>query len=308
MNILLLGSTGQLGKAWTNLSHTEEWPRGFQLIAFDRARADLSEPEKLLEEIQKLHHESKLSVIINAAAYTQVDQAETDRKNCRLINSLSPANLAEFCFDYGIVLIHYSSDYVYSGEGSSPHHEEEERAPINYYGMTKAEADAAIEASGAKYLTFRTSWVYSSTGKNFVLSMLKLASEREQLKIVNDQVGAPTYAPDLALYSLQALKKAFVIETVYSDFPSGVYHLCNLGETSWFNFAQEIFKVAQKLGVPLKVKEVLPISSSEFPTPAKRPLNSKLSLEKIEHTLQITPRTWKEALGDCLDQIQRNAK
>jgi len=306
MNILLLGSTGQLGKAWMELSHSSEWPRGFQLIAWDRTQADLLQPEKLLDEVLQLHQSTQLSVIVNAAAYTQVDQAESDRKNCRFINSLSPANLSEFCFDHGMTLVHYSSDYVYSGEGTFPHHEEEEYAPINYYGMTKAEADTSIEASGAKHLIFRTSWVYAPSGKNFVLSMLKLGHEREQLKIVNDQIGSPTFAPDLALYSLQALKKSLVIETVSAEFPSGVYHVTNSGFTSWYGFADEIFKQARSLGFDLKVPELLPILSLEFPTPAKRPLNSKMSLEKFEHAFHIVPRTWQEALSDCLIEIKRN--
>jgi len=307
MNILLLGTQGQLGQAWIELSKTPEWPKGFELIIWDQSKADFLEPEKLLDSIQKLHHESKIGVIINSAAYTLVDQAEKDRKPCRFINSLSPANISEFCADHGILFIHYSTDYVYSGEGEFPHHEEEVYAPLNYYGITKAEADGAIEESKAKFLIFRTSWVFSHLGKNFVLSMLKLGKEREQLKIVSDQIGAPTYAPDLALYSLQALKKALVLETVTGEFSSGVYHLCNGGATSWHGFAQEIFKQARERGEKLMVNEVLPISTAEYPTPAKRPLNSRLSLEKINHAFQITPRPWQNALTDCLLKIQKDA-
>jgi len=136
--------------------------------------------------------------------------------------------------------------------------------------------------------------------------MLKFGKEREQLKIVNDQIGAPTYAPDLAFHSLQTLKKALVHETVAEEFPSGVYHLCNSGDTSWFGFASEIFKQARQLGMELMVKDVLPISTSEYPTPAKRPLNSRLSMEKINSIFQIYPRTWSQALEECLKKIKRN--
>ena len=307
MNILLLGSHGQVGQAWVKLSKTEEWPKGFQLIAWDRSKADFSQPEKVIDALQNLQGESKIGIIINAAAYTQVDKAEDERKNCRFINSLTPANIAEFCSDHGIILLHYSSDYVYSGEGRFPHHEEEVYAPQNYYGLTKAEADASIEESGCKHLIFRTSWVYSHAGKNFVLSMLKLGKEREQLKAVSDQVGAPTYAPDLAMYSLLPLKKALVLETVTGEFPSGVYHLSNSGAISWHGFAEEIFKQAKELGIQFHVKEVLPIPSVEYPTPAKRPFNSRLSLDKLIHTFRITPRSWQNALNDCLHQIQKDA-
>lgn len=306
MNVLLLGSSGQVGQAWIALSKTEDWPKAFHLITLDRSKADLSEPEQLIESLKKIDAENKVGILINAAAYTQVDQAESDRKTCRTVNAVGPAKLADFCHERSIPLIHYSTDYVYSGEGEEPHDEFEEYEPLNYYGLTKAEGDSTIEESGSKHLIFRTSWVYSHTGKNFVLSMLRFGKEREQLKIVSDQVGSPTYAPDLALYSLKAIKSALVHETLTGEFPSGVYHLCNSGTTSWHGFADEIFKLARAMSIPLKVNEVMEIQTSEYPTPAKRPLNSRLSLDKIEHILQVKPRAWQIALSDCMEQIRRN--
>ncbi len=308
MNVLLLGATGQLGQAWIALSKSEEWPKGFNLISYSRQTADLSQPEKLITLIEEIHASSPISMIINTAAYTQVDLAENERKNCRLINSISPAKLADFCATHHIKLIHYSTDYVYSGKGDAAFTEEENYQPLNYYGLTKSEADAAIEESGAPHLIFRASWVYSYVGKNFLHTMLKLGKEREQLKIVSDQIGSPTYAPDLAHYTLEAIKKSLVMEALRGDFPSGVYHLCNSGTISWSGFAEEIFKLARAQGMQLAVKEVSEIPSSEYPTPAKRPLNSRLNLGKIEHTFQIKPRSWKVALAECLQKVEESKK
>lgn len=308
MNILLLGSLGQVGQAWTDLSKTNQWPKHFKLFTWDRTQADLSDSAGLLQNIQKLHAQNKIGVIVNTAAFTQVDAAETEQYKCRLINAVAPKMLAEFCEKNSAILIHYSTDYVYSGEGVTPHLEQEVPAPLNFYGSTKSTGDQMIEKSGAQHLIFRTSGVYSFSGKNFLLTMLKFGKDREQLNIVNDQVGAPTYAPDLAKYSLEALLKALEQQKASGVFPSGVYHLCNLGETSWFQFAQEIFIQARELGMSFAVKKINPILTSEYPTPAKRPLNSRLNLEKIGNILQVRPRPWNEAVVDCLRTIQRNSQ
>ena len=310
MKILLLGKSGQLGKAFIELSQTENWPIAWSLLPWGREDADFSNPDLLVEKILKL----KPSVIINAAAYTQVDLAETHQFAAEYANAVTPAKIAEYCVQAAIPLIHYSTDYVYEGLGTEPHHESEVMKPGNAYGLTKARGDEAIIAAGTpsalkdrkpitpetekkakvQALIFRTSWVYSHEGKNFVLTMKRLGKERDELKVVSDQVGAPSYAADLAEYSLLALMKAMEQKIETGTFPTGVYHLCNSGFTNWAEFARAI----------LPGKKIIDIKSESYPTPAKRPLNSRLSLQKLEKVFGIKPRPWLEALEVCLKKVQ----
>ena len=290
MKILLLGSSGQVGQAFQELANSDHWPLAWDLMTWDRAKADLSKIESwsvLLSQLQP-------SLIINAAAYTQVDKAESEPSLCETINAKAPEALAAYCKSAGIPLVHYSTDYVYEGIGTDPHVETEAHQPQSVYGRTKAQGDEAIVKSGCKYLIFRTSWVYSHQGKNFVKTMLKLGSERDVLKVVNDQVGSPSYAPDLAELTLDALMQAMEQDSDGEGFPSGVYHLCNSGFTTWYEFAKTILSKEY----PLVKVEGIP--TTEYPTPAKRPLNSRLSLAKLEEAFLIHPRSWKEALQDCL--------
>ncbi len=297
MKILLLGKTGQIGQAFQALAATDHWPIAWDLIPWGREEADLSKPDSVLTQVEKL----KPDVIINAAAYTQVDKAESERELCETINATMPEKLAAYCAQLKIPLVHYSSDYVYAGTGTAAHLESEPYSPQNFYGLTKAKGDEAIQrvANQAKLpgsidaLIFRTSWVYSHTGKNFVLTMLRLGRERDSLNVVEDQVGSPSYAPDLAEYSLDILMQALERKVETGIFPSGVYHLCNSGFTTWADFARAI----------LPGKTIKGILTSEYPTPAKRPLNSRLSLKKIETAFGIKPRSWQEALQDCLKGI-----
>jgi len=291
MKILLLGANGQLGKSVVEFSTSENWPIGWKLLAWDRVLGDLAKPDELVARVA----DQKPDVIINAAAYTKVDQAEKERALCEVINATAPAKLAEYCAKKKVTLVHYSTDYVYAGTGDAAHYETDPIAPNNFYGKTKGEGDQAIEKSGSDYLIFRTSWVYSHTGKNFVLTMLKLGAEMDSLKVVNDQIGSPSYAPDLAKYSLDALMKALEQKVEGKRFPSGVYHLCNSGVTSWCDFAKAILPGKNINGIP----------SSEYPTPAKRPLNSRLSLKKLVATFGLKPRPWQEALADCLKQVKK---
>jgi dTDP-4-dehydrorhamnose reductase len=303
MKILLLGANGQLGQAYQELSRTEAWPIGWELVSLNRNDCDLSSAPSLLSVLNQL----KPDFIINAAAYTQVDLAEKDQDLCDAINHRAPAILAQYCKSHQIALIHFSSDYVYSGEGVEPHVESEKHQPLGHYGASKAKGDEVVMASAGDYLIFRTSWVYSHEGKNFVKTMLRLGSDRPELRVVCDQVGSPTYAPDLAQYALDALMQSMVKKVESGIFPSGVYHLTNSGYTSWADFAVAIFASARAQGellaTALKVERVVPIASSEYPTPAKRPLNSRLNLEKFTTVFGIKPRPWTEALKECLEKI-----
>ncbi len=288
MKILLLGANGQVGQAIQELAQNEGFPIGWTLIAWTREAGDLSNPFDLVNKIKAL----KPDVIINAAAYTQVDKAETDRILCEQINAVAPGKLAEYCKLQKIPLVHFSSDYVYAGTGSDFHRETDELKPSGFYGEMKACGDQSICESGTDFLIFRTSWVYSHAGKNFVKTMLKLGSERSELKVDNDQIGSPTYAPDLAKHALDALMIALE-KKLNEPFPSGVYHLCNSGTTSWCEFAKAIIPKVTVVGIP----------SAEYPTPAKRPLNSRLSLDKLKSTFGIQPRSWQSALSECLHKL-----
>jgi dTDP-4-dehydrorhamnose reductase len=310
MKILLLGKNGQIGQAFQELANTDHWPIAWDLISWGRTDGEFSNPDLLVSKITTL----KPDVIINAAAFTQVDLAETSQFAAEYANAVTPGKIAEYCVEADIPLIHYSTDYVYAGSGSTPHEETETINPQNIYGLTKARGDEAIIAAGTasskanrkpitaksetnakiQALIFRTSWVYSLTGKNFVLTMKRLGAERERLDVVEDQVGSPSYAPDLAEYSLDALMQAMEKKIETGKFPTGVYHLSNSGYASWAEFARAILPGKTINGIP----------SSQYQTVAKRPLNSRLSLKKLEETFNIRPRAWTEALVDCLAKVK----
>jgi dTDP-4-dehydrorhamnose reductase len=292
MRVLLFGSSGQLGSAFRDLARTEAWPLGWELVALTSKDCDLSSSESIRSALHSYHPD----VILNAAAYTAVDLAEKEQEKCEAINVHAPEVLARYCALQGIPLVHYSSDYVYDGAGAVERLEDAPHSPVNFYGASKAKGDEAIIRSGCEHLIFRSSWVFSHTGKNFVKTMLRLGAERPELKVVEDQIGAPTYAPDLAAYSLQALMRALELKVEGGGFPSGVYHLTNSDHTSWADFARAILPGVKVIGIP----------SSEYPTPAKRPMNSRLSLEKFKTTFWIAPRPWREALKACLDQLKEH--
>jgi len=288
--ILLLGASGQLGQAFLELSKTDAFPIGWILTPLDREQVDYSFSEPVEARVRL----EKPNLILNCAAYTAVDRAESERDLANQVNGQIPYLLARIAKDLSIPLIHYSSDYVYAGSGVQPHLETESLAPLNHYGRSKALGDEGIQAAGCDYLIFRTSWVYSHIGNNFVRTMLRVSKERSELRIVNDQIGAPTYAPDLAKYSLQALMCALEMKAAGRAFPNGVYHLANAGEVSWAGFARAI----------LPGKSIVGISSSDYPTPAKRPLNSRLDLNKFQSTFGIRPRNWEVALEECLQCLR----
>ncbi len=286
--ILVFGKIGQVGSALVRLLGSRAIPPSVEEVDFEKPRAVSSWLER---------YPARPVAVINAAAYTQVDQAEKEESRAFSINAESPALIASYCAKRDIPFVHYSTDYVYPGDGVEPWTEQSKTGPLSAYGRSKLAGDEAIAAAHGKFLNFRTSWVYDSMGQNFVNTMLKLGAERENLRVVSDQIGAPTYALHLAHATLRTLEAALL----QARFPSGVYHACNSGETSWHGFAEEIFAQARKLGFPLKVKEVKSIPSSEYPTPARRPENSRLNCAEMRKVFGIELPNWKIGLKECLE-------
>ena len=291
--IILLAHKGQVGFEL----HRQLQSLG-DIITVSRGDVDFTDSQAVYKHIEALAPD----IIVNAAAYTAVDKAETDKHNAFSLNRDLPEILAKLSVAHDALLIHYSSDYVYPGDGEKPWHEDDLTSPQNLYGQSKLEGDLAIERTATKFLIFRTSWVYAARGNNFLRSMLRLAQEREALNIVNDQIGAPTPA------RLIATVTAFCIQKILaSDQPqemSGIYHLAPNGDTSWYGFAKLIFDNARSRGVELVLREngLGQIESSAYPTPAARPLNSRLSLDKIESTFGLVMPTWQSQLLLTLDE------
>lgn len=294
MKILLLGKNGQVG--W-ELQRSLA-PLG-EVIALDRhghngLQGDMSQSEAVKQTILKL----KPDIVVNASAYTAVDLAETEQDFAKQINFNAVQRIAEACLEVEALLVHYSTDYVFSGQGNSAFLESNEVDPINIYGKTKAQGEQAIVISGCKYLIFRTSWVYAAKGKNFLKTMLNLAQQREELSIINDQIGAPTSAELIADITALAIS-----QTINENSKVGIYHLVASGETSWFDYANYVFEQAKLAGVELMVKKVSPIPTTAYPTPAKRPYNSRLDNQKLQSTFQLILPDWKLGVQRTLTEL-----
>lgn len=288
MTTLVFGASGQIGQALGALLD--------DVVVLGRGEADFSRPDSLKAVVEGIQP----SFIINAAAYTAVDKAEEEEALATLINGDAPGVLAAVAAKRGIPFVHYSTDYVYDGSGDQPRDERTKTAPLSAYGRSKLAGEKAVAAAGGQYLIFRTSWVYDAFGKNFFKTMLKLGAEREQLRVVADQIGAPSYAPHLAEATLEALEEA----CKEKEFPAGIYHLCNRGQTGWHGFAQAIFEGARQRGMEMKVQSVEPIPSSAYPTAAVRPLNSRLDCTKLEETFGIKMPGWEEGLREAFDALE----
>jgi dTDP-4-dehydrorhamnose reductase len=282
--LLLIGKNGQLGHDLLPLLE-----RISKVTAVDRSSLNLAVPD----EIQRCVRSLRPDIIINAAAYTAVDKAEAEPDVARAINAIAPGVLAQEATVAGSILIHYSTDYVFDGTKSVRYVETDPISPVSVYGKTKAEGEEAIRNSGCRHLIFRTSWVFSNRGSNFLLTMLRLARERDQLRIVNDQIGAPTSSESLARATVEVLQNIHRAEVPESHF--GTYHMTASGETSWFGFATEIFRQGSTL-LALKSPKLHPITTAEYPTPAKRPLNSRLSCEKLKETFGVGLPSWQNCL------------
>lgn len=294
MKILLIGSQGQVG--W-ELARTL-LPLG-EVVAVSRAQADLSDLDGLRRSVRAI----KPDVIVNAAAYTAVDKAETDQEQAFLINAQASGVLAEEATICGALLIHYSTDYVFDGSKTGAYLEGDQTNPLNVYGQSKLAGEQAIQASTADFLILRTTWVYAARGNNFVKSILRLAQEREELNIVADQIGAPTWARLIAESTAHILRQAQQ-ERQQGGFKSGIYNLTSTGETSWHGFAEKIIELAkQQDGLLIKTQRVNPIPTSAYPLPATRPANSRLSTQRLQKHYQLALPSWEAALQLCMDEI-----
>jgi dTDP-4-dehydrorhamnose reductase len=295
MKILLFGKNGQVG--W-ELQRSLA-PLG-ELVALDSANktmcGDLTEPAELARTVRTVAPD----VIVNAAAYTAVDKAESDQELARAVNALAPGVLAEEAMRCKSWLIHYSTDYVFDGSGDKPWRETDATAPLNVYGATKLEGEQLIQRSGCKHLIFRTSWVYGARGGNFARTMLRLARERESLNVIDDQFGAPTGADLLADVTAHAIRTAQRQTEL-----SGLYHLVAGGETSWHGYASFVIDYVRRNGVSLKVTPdaIKPVPTSEFPTPAKRPHNSRMDTTKLQRTFDLHLPEWQIGVERMLSEV-----
>lgn len=285
MRLLLLGKNGQIGwELQRSLS-----PLG-EVIALGRADADLADAAQLRDAVTT----AAPDVIVNAAAYTAVDQAESEPDRADRVNHRAVAELAQLAAKRGALLVHYSTDYVFDGRKSGAYVETDTPAPKNVYGRTKLASEEAIAASGARHLVFRTSWVHAGRGSNFIRTILRLAAERDTLRVVADQIGAPTSAALIADTTAQAIA---------ANLASGTYHLTAAGETSWHGLAQFAIATARGAGVPIKASTIEPITTADYPTAAARPANSRLDTTKLCTALGVTLPDWRDGARQSVLQL-----
>ncbi|MBS1179250.1 MAG: dTDP-4-dehydrorhamnose reductase [Proteobacteria bacterium] len=296
MKILLFGMNGQVG--W-ELQRSLA-PLG-ELVALDfdspgPLGADFTRPESLAATVRAVAPQ----VIVNAAAHTAVDQAEGEPDIARAINAAAPAVLAREAVAAGAMLVHYSTDYVFDGSGNQPWREDAPTKPLNAYGQTKVEGEQAIRNSGCRHLILRTSWLYSARGGNFARTMLRLATERDKLEVIDDQVGAPTGADLLADVTAHALRGVFANPEL-----AGTYHAVAGGATSWHGYARHVIEFARLAGRPIRVQaqDIAPVASSAFPTPAQRPLNSRLDTRKLKQAFGLTLPDWQTGVERMLREV-----
>jgi len=283
MKILLTGAAGQLGR---------ELKRSLacigDVVACNRRQLDLTDADALRATVRACAP----TAIVNAAAYTSVDKAETETTAADAINALAPGILAEEAKRTGALLVHYSTDYVFDGKKSTAYTEDDSPAPMSAYGRSKLAGERAIVASGASHLIFRTSWVYGLHGANFMKTMLRLGKERDELRVVGDQFGAPTWTRHLADVTALILAR--------KQLPDGLYHLAAAGEASWHEYAEAIFAEAQRCGLIEKSPVVHRIASADYPLPAPRPANSRLDCSRFQHDFDLALPDWRTGLIDCL--------
>lgn len=290
MSILVTGANGQVG--WELSKRGVE--RGFDILALDRAALDITDQSAVNREVSG----SGASVVVNAAAYTAVDQAESEPELAFAANRDGPANLASACAKAGLPLIHISTDFVFDGEKKGPYHEMDQVSPLNVYGSSKAAGEIAVRERLDQHLILRTAWVYGVHGNNFVKTMLRLGRENETVRVVADQYGCPTYAADLADATLNAAAQFFQgKKNIW-----GTYHYCGKGVTSWYGFAEAIYDLARKY-MPLKVKQLEAIRTAEYPTAAKRPANSVLDCSLLKKKFNIHPKPWSESLARMIETL-----
>ena len=277
--ILLFGPSGQVGAQLLRVAQDH-----FGIMSVSRSVCDLTDEKAVRETVLR----ASPSAIVNAAAYTAVDKAEAEESVCEAVNAVAPGAMAQAARELGIPLVHYSTDYVFDGQKEGPYTEEDLTAPLGVYGRTKLEGEHRIAASGAEYVILRTSWVYGAEGQNFLRTMLRLGAERPELRIVGDQVGAPTAAKEIAEATLRILSG--------EQWRKGLYHMTAGGSTSWFGFAERIFALASAATKP----KLVSISTAEYPTPARRPRNSVLSNAKFEAAFGFRLAAWGDTLREVM--------
>ncbi|MDP3254318.1 MAG: dTDP-4-dehydrorhamnose reductase [Hydrogenophaga sp.] len=291
MKILLLGKNGQVG--W-ELQRSLA-PLG-ELVALDRRDADLTQADQLRETVLRL----RPAVVVNAGAYTAVDKAESEPELAHAVNALAPGVLAVAAEEVGALLVHFSTDYVFDGSGDNPRAETAPTGPLSVYGHTKLEGEQRIQAACARHLILRTSWVHAARGGNFARTMLRLAKERDELKVIDDQIGAPTGADLIADVTAHA-----ILQAVRDPACLGTYHLAAAGETSWHGYARFALETARELQpeLTLRAREVLPIPTSAYPTAARRPLNSRLDTTRLRQTFGLSLPRWETGVRRMLAEI-----
>lgn len=296
MTVLVFGGNGQVGqellRALVPLGPVLATTRSGQLPDGSACEvADFGQPDSLPTLLDRLQP----SVVVNAAAYTAVDRAEQDVQAAFAANAQAPGVIARWCAAHGVPFVHYSTDYVFDGQGSAPYREDEATAPLGVYGTSKRDGEEAVRGAGGRHLIFRTAWVYASHGANFLRTMLRVGAERDQLRVVADQIGTPTPAALIADVTAQALQHPGQL--------SGTWHLTASGQTSWHGFAEAIFAEALARGVLAKVPEVVAIPSSEYPTPAKRPAWSVLDNRRLQQDFDIVLPSWQDGLKRVMAEI-----
>lgn len=295
MKILLFGKDGNVGwelqRSLAPLGHLSATGRTSQPLC-----GDLQDLDGIVRTIDSVQPD----VIVNAAAYTAVDKAESDRDVAGAVNVLAPAAMAAAARRCGALLVHYSTDYVFDGSGDAPWHESDHTGPLSVYGQTKLDGELAIVASGCRHLIFRTSWVYATRGAGFAKTMLRLAQERDQLRVINDQFGAPTGAELLADVTAHCIRQC-----VSGNGPSGVYHLVASGQTTWYDYARLVIARARAAGMPVRVAQdaIEAVPTTAYPTPARRPLNSRLNTDKLQDAFQVTLPAWELGVIRMLDEL-----
>lgn len=282
VKVLVTGKNGQLGSELQELAHN--YPN-YNIVFVDREEMDLSNPDQIFEVLDA----QKPEIIVSAGAYTAVDKAESDQELCDAVNHIAVKTIGAWAADNNANVIHISTDYVFDGTSETPLKETDEPDPINVYGLTKLHGEQALRASSANHVIIRTAWVYSTYGANFVKTMIRLMSEREEIGVVADQIGTPTYARDLAKAIMQIIEAP--------EFVQGVFHYSNEGKISWHDFATAIKEIK---GFSTKVNA---IGSDAFPTPAKRPNFSLLDKTKIKEVYKVSVPDWKTSLEEMLAKL-----
>lgn len=307
--VLVTGANGQLGRAFARalvnkgVDETSAPQITWTDLQADPARsitpcnlADASELRRLLETVQP-------DLILNPGAYTAVDKAESESDLARAVNAAAVEIMAKWARAHNATMIHYSTDYVFDGSGTTPWRETDPTGPVSIYGQTKLEGEQAMLAAGTRGAIFRTSWVYSDEGHNFIKTMLRLGAERDELRVVADQIGVPTSAHFLARMTLLALGHANGLTA-----PAGVYHLVPRGELSWHHFAEYILAHARAAGRAIKAQRVIPITTADYPTPARRPLNSRLDCTKFSHRFDTEIPDWRDGADPVIDILSGSAR